>query len=158
MTWKLARSKPGRGRAEMQGSSVPLGRNHVSPSGGPLPSWALRIVLTSPPYGAPGLRTQLFAKWSFVLVYPTSLIWHKSKYSIIFPYLRCTVYVCKTIIYVNWRLCTSIIRTGASQGRQEQRWSTPWMIDTGQRKREMNTLWIHRQLGTNDSTHLNQIT
>ncbi len=29
--------------------SVPLGRNHVSPSGGPLPSWALRIVLTFPP-------------------------------------------------------------------------------------------------------------
>ncbi len=56
MTWKLARSKPGRGRAEMQGSSVPLGRNHVSPSGGPLPSWALRIVLTFPPFTAP-LRT-----------------------------------------------------------------------------------------------------
>ncbi len=53
MTWKLARSKPGRGRAEMQGSSVPLGRNHVSPSGGPLPSWALRIVLTFPPLTAP---------------------------------------------------------------------------------------------------------
>ncbi len=53
MTWKLARSKPGRGRAEMQGSSVPLGRNHVSPSGGPLPSWALRIVLTFPPFTAP---------------------------------------------------------------------------------------------------------
>ncbi len=28
--------------------------------------------------------TQLFVKWSFVLVYPTSLILHKSKYSIIF--------------------------------------------------------------------------
>ncbi len=27
---------------------------------------------------------QLFAKWSFVLVYPTSLILHKSKYFIIF--------------------------------------------------------------------------
>ncbi len=53
MTWKLARSKPGRGRAEMQGSSVPLGRNHVSPSGGPLPSWALRIILTFPPFTAP---------------------------------------------------------------------------------------------------------
>ncbi len=53
MTWKLARSKPGRGRAEMQGSSIPLGRNHVSPSGGPLPSWALRIVLTFPPLTAP---------------------------------------------------------------------------------------------------------
>ncbi len=53
MTWKLARSKPGRGRAEMQGSSVPLGRNYVSPSGGPLPSWALRIVLTFPPFTAP---------------------------------------------------------------------------------------------------------
>ncbi len=36
-----------------------------------------------------GLRTQLFAKWSFVLVYPTSLIRHKSKYFVIFPYLRC---------------------------------------------------------------------
>ncbi len=37
----------------MQGSSVPLGRNHVSPSGAPH-RWALRIVLTSPPpYGAP---------------------------------------------------------------------------------------------------------
>ncbi len=57
MTWKLARSKPGRGRAEMQGSSVPLGRNHVSPSGGPLPSWALRIVLTFPPFTAPLHRT-----------------------------------------------------------------------------------------------------
>ncbi len=45
------------------------------------------------------LRTQLFAKWSFVLVYPTSLIRHKSKYSIIFPYLRCNVSECETIIY-----------------------------------------------------------
>ncbi len=54
MTWKLARSKPGRGRAEMQGSSVPLGRNHVSPSGAPSHRRALRIVLTfPPPYGAP---------------------------------------------------------------------------------------------------------
>ncbi len=61
MTWKLARSKPGRGRAEMQGSNVPLGRNHVSPSGGPLPSWALRIVLTFPPFTAPLLpSTSLF--------------------------------------------------------------------------------------------------
>ncbi len=41
-----------------------------------------------------GLRTQLFEKWSFVLVYPTSLIRHKSKYSIIFPYLQCTVSEC----------------------------------------------------------------
>ncbi len=49
MTWKLARSKPGRGRAEMQGSSVPLGRNHVSPSGAPSHRRALRIVLTPPP-------------------------------------------------------------------------------------------------------------
>ncbi len=32
-------------------------------------------------------------------MYPTSLIWHKSKYSIIFPYLRCNVSECKTIIY-----------------------------------------------------------
>ncbi len=31
----------------------------------------------------------LFAKWSFVLVYPTSLTRHKSRYSIIFQYLRC---------------------------------------------------------------------
>ncbi len=45
------------------------------------------------------LRTQLFAKWSFVLVYPTSLIRHKSKYSIIFPYLWCNVSECETIIY-----------------------------------------------------------
>ncbi len=45
------------------------------------------------------LRTQLFAKWSFVLVYPTPLIRHKSKYSIIFPYLRCNVSECETIIY-----------------------------------------------------------
>ncbi len=41
-----------------------------------------------------GLRTQLFAKWSFVLVYPTSVIQHKSKYSVIFPYLRCNVSEC----------------------------------------------------------------
>ncbi len=41
-----------------------------------------------------GLCTQLFTKWSFVLVYPTSLIRHKSKYSIIFPYLRCNVSEC----------------------------------------------------------------
>ncbi len=41
-----------------------------------------------------GLHTQLFAKWSFVLVYPTSLIRHKSKYSVIFPYLRCNVSEC----------------------------------------------------------------
>ncbi len=53
MTWKLARSKPGRGRAEMQGSSVPLGRNHVSPSGAPSLRRALRIVLTFPPLTAP---------------------------------------------------------------------------------------------------------
>ncbi len=53
MTWKLARSKPSRGRAEMQGSSVPLGRNHVSPSGAPSHRWALRIVLTFPPLTAP---------------------------------------------------------------------------------------------------------
>ncbi len=30
---------------------------------------------------------------------PTSLIRHKSKYSIIFPYLRCNVSECETIIY-----------------------------------------------------------
>ncbi len=30
---------------------------------------------------------------------PTSLIWHKYKYSIIFPYLRCNVSECETIIY-----------------------------------------------------------
>ncbi len=52
-----------------------------------------------------GLRTQLFAKWSFVLVYPTSLIRHKSKYPIIFPYLRCNVSECETLIYyANYRL------------------------------------------------------
>ncbi len=67
MTWKLARSKPGRGRAEMQGSSVPLGRNHVSPSGGPLPSWALRIVLTFPPLTAPLLvRTDNTATIAYI--------------------------------------------------------------------------------------------
>ncbi len=33
----------------MQGSSVPLGRNHVSPSGAPSHRRALRIVLTPPP-------------------------------------------------------------------------------------------------------------
>ncbi len=45
------------GRAEMQGSSVPLGRNHVSPSGAPSHHRALRIVLTfPPPYGAPGYK------------------------------------------------------------------------------------------------------
>ncbi len=54
-----------------------------------------------------GLHAQLFVKWSFVLVYP-SLIRHKSKYSIIFPYLRCNVSDCETIIYVNYRLCTSV--------------------------------------------------
>ncbi len=53
MTWKLARSKPGRGRAEMQGSSVPLGRNHVSPLGAPSHCRALRIVLTFPPLRRP---------------------------------------------------------------------------------------------------------
>ncbi len=37
--------------------------------------------------------------WSFVLVCPTSLIRHKSKYSIIFPYLRYNVSECETIIY-----------------------------------------------------------
>ncbi len=67
MTWKLARSKPGRGRAEMQGSSVPLGRNHVSPSGGPLPSWALRIVLTFPPLTAP-LATAIAGCLSKVII------------------------------------------------------------------------------------------
>ncbi len=46
-----------------------------------------------------GLHTQLFAKWSFVLLYPTSLIRHESKYSVIFPYLQCNIYECETIIY-----------------------------------------------------------
>ncbi len=41
-----------------------------------------------------GLRSQLFAKWGFVLVYPTFLIRHKYKYSIIFPYLRCNLSEC----------------------------------------------------------------
>ncbi len=36
---------------------------------------------------------------SFVLVYPTSLIRHKSKYSIIFPYLQCYLSESQTIIY-----------------------------------------------------------
>ncbi len=75
MTWKLARSKPGRGRAEMQGSSLPLGRNHVSPSGGPLPSWALRIVLTFPPFTAPlpVCSTLWIAQKSFIQFF--SLVW-----------------------------------------------------------------------------------
>ncbi len=41
----------------------------------------------------------MVAKWSFVLVCPNSLIRHKSKYSIIFPYLRCNVSEWETIIY-----------------------------------------------------------
>ncbi len=41
------------GWAEMQGSSVPLGRDHVSPSGAPSHCRALRIVLTFPPLTAP---------------------------------------------------------------------------------------------------------
>ncbi len=49
----------------------------------------LNVSLTDKGVHFKGLRTQLFAKWSFVLMYPTSLIWHKSKYSIIFPYLWC---------------------------------------------------------------------
>ncbi len=53
MTWKLARSKPGRGRAEMQGSSVTLGRNHVSPSGAPSHRRALRNRPNFPPLTAP---------------------------------------------------------------------------------------------------------
>ncbi len=36
---------------------------------------------------------------SFVLVYPTSLIRHKSKYSRIFPYLQCNLSESQTIIY-----------------------------------------------------------
>ncbi len=73
MTWKLARSKPGRGRAEMQGSSVPLGRNHVSPSGGPLPSWALRIILTFPPFTAPLPSDSRFSKYCPIITNHTSL-------------------------------------------------------------------------------------
>ncbi len=57
------------------------------------------ILNTSFTWTNKGVGTQLFAKWSFVLVYPTSLIRHKSKYSIIFPYLRCNVSECETIIY-----------------------------------------------------------
>ncbi len=30
---------------------------------------------------------------------PTSLIRHKAKYYIIFPYLRCNLFECETIIY-----------------------------------------------------------
>ncbi len=41
----------------MQGSSVPLSRNHISPSGAPSHRRALRIVLTFPPLTAP-LRTR----------------------------------------------------------------------------------------------------
>ncbi len=34
-----------------------------------------------------------------MLLCPTALIQHKSKYSIIFPYLRCNISECETIIY-----------------------------------------------------------
>ncbi len=73
MTWKLARSKPGRGRAEMQGSNVPLGRNHVSPSGGPLPSWALRIVLTFPPFTAP-----LYIRIYIIIFFAEFMTWNSN--------------------------------------------------------------------------------
>ncbi len=64
-----------------------------------------------------GLRTQLFAKWSFVLVCPTSLIQHKSKYSIIFPYLRCNVSESETIIYyVNYGLVLQSCSNGDTEG------------------------------------------
>ncbi len=54
----------------MQGSSVPLGRNHASPSGAPSHRRALRIVLTPPPLTAPlhtgqlgGPRSCRFSTW-----------------------------------------------------------------------------------------------
>ncbi len=72
-----------------------------------------------------GLHTQLFSKWSFVLVYPTSLIHHKSKYSIIFLYLRCDVSECQTIIYcVNYRLCTSVTFQWWQRGAGADVWLT----------------------------------
>ncbi len=50
------------------------------------------------------LKACTLTKWSFVLVYPTSLIQHKSKYSIIFPYLRCNVSECSECVCVcMWR-------------------------------------------------------
>ncbi len=71
----------------------------------PLDSDHVLILNASLTWTDKGLRTQLFAKWSFVLVYPTSLIRHKSKYPIIFPYLRCNVSECETLIYyANYRL------------------------------------------------------
>ncbi len=65
----------------------------------PLDSDHVQILNTSLTWTDKGLHTQLFAKWSFVLVYPTSFIRHKSKNSIIFSYLRCNVSECETIIY-----------------------------------------------------------
>ncbi len=65
-----------------------------------------------------GLRAQLFAKWSFVIVYPTSLIRHKSKYS-----------VSETIIYyVNYRLCTSVAFQRWHRGGHADVWYTVFFI------------------------------
>ncbi len=63
----------------------------------PLDSDHVLILNASLTWTDKGLRTQVFAKWSFVLVYPTPLI--RRKYCIIFPYLRCNVSECETIIY-----------------------------------------------------------
>ncbi len=77
-----------------------------------------------------GLCTQLFAKWSFVLVYHTSLIQHKSKYSVIFPYLRCNLSECETIIYyVNDRLCTSVAFQRWHRGGCADVWFTVFYFD-----------------------------
>ncbi len=77
-----------------------------------------------------GLRAQLFVKWSFVLVYPSSLIRHKSKYSVIFPYLRCNISECETIIYyVNDRLCTSVAFQRWHRGGCADVWFTVFYFD-----------------------------
>ncbi len=46
-----------------------------------------------------GLHAQLFVKWSFVLVYP-SLIRHKSKYSIIFPFICDVTYLIAKLLFM----------------------------------------------------------
>ncbi len=83
-----------------------------------------------------GLHTQLFAKWGFVLVYPTSLIWHKSKYSIIFPYLRC-IWMQNYYYYVNYRFCTSVVFQQWHRGGCADLWFTVFYFDkvpTAQKK------------------------
>ncbi len=81
----------------------------------PLDSDHVLILNVSLTWTDKALRTQLFAKWSFVLVCPNSLIRHKSKYSIIFPYLRCNVSEWEIIIYyANNRLVLRWYRGGCA--------------------------------------------